>query len=184
MAEHEVTSTAQAASRPASLPAAVDERDILRLDQQLCFALHVAARAYDGVYRRVLADIGLTYPQYLVMLALWEHGEMPLKRLGEFLHLDSGTLSPLIKRIEAAGLVRRERSARDERSVTVALTAEGRALRARAANVPMETMRATGLSVDELIEMRTRLNRLAASLDAASAAGVSGSGQDSSEPRP
>jgi MarR family transcriptional regulator, organic hydroperoxide resistance regulator len=145
----------------------VDEQDILRLDQQLCFALHIAARAYDGVYRRVLlADTGLTYPQYLVMLVLWEHGTMPIKRLGELLHLDSGTLSPLVKRIEAAGLVQRERSAHDERSVAVGLTGQGRALRDRSVQVPIEALKATGLSVDELIDMRTRLHRLTLALDA------------------
>ena len=143
----------------------VDERDILRLDQQLCFAVHTAARAYDAVYRRVLADTGLTYPQYLVMLVLWEHGEMPVKKLGEFLRLDSGTLSPLLKRMDAAGLVRRERNARDERSVTVRLTGEGSALRDRSQSVPIEALTATGLSVTEMIDLRTRLNCLTAALD-------------------
>ena len=90
---------------------------LLRLDRQICFSLHAASRAFDGVYRGMLKDLGLTYPQYLVMLVLWEHGELPVKKLGEHLRLDSGTLSPLLKRLETAGLVRRERSARDERSV-------------------------------------------------------------------
>jgi len=142
----------------------VDERDILRLDQQLCFALHAAARAYDGVYRRLLADTGLTYPQYLVMLVLWERGETPVKTLGEFLRLDSGTLSPLLKRMESAGLVLRERSAQDERSVRVRLTSDGRALKHRARTTPLRAVRATGLTVDELIDLRTRLNRLTTAL--------------------
>src|ERR1044072_941517 len=90
--------------------------DPLRLDLQLCFALHAASRAFGGIYRRVLRDTELTYPQYLAMLVLWEHGEMPVKQLGEFLRLDSGTLSPLLKRMQSAGLVERERSAHDERS--------------------------------------------------------------------
>jgi DNA-binding MarR family transcriptional regulator len=161
-----VPAPASAAAGPATpAPLAVDQQDILRLDQQLCFALHAAARAYDGLYRRVLADTGLTYPQYLVMLVLWEHGEMPVKRLGEFLRLDSGTLSPLLKRMEAAGLVLRERSAHDERSVTVLLTAQGRALRDRALSVPLKAVKATGLSLEELIDLRTRLQRLTAALD-------------------
>lgn len=101
--------------------------DWLRLDQQICFSLNAASRAFNGVYRVVLKDLGLTYPQYLVMLVLWEHGELPVKKLGEHLRLDSGTLSPLLKRLEAAGLVRRERSVRDERSVRVRPT--GRAWR-------------------------------------------------------
>ena len=98
-------------------PAVTDTDDFLRLDQQICFSLNAASRAFGGVYRVVLKDLGLTYPQYLVMLVLWEHGELPVKKLGEHLRLDSGTLSPLLKRLEATGLVRRERSARDERSV-------------------------------------------------------------------
>ncbi len=101
--------------------------DWLRLDQQICFSLNAASRAFNGVYRVVLKDLGLTYPQYLVMLVLWEHGELPVKKLGEHLRLDSGTLSPLLKRLEAAGLVLRERSASDERSVRVRPT--GRAWR-------------------------------------------------------
>src|SRR3954464_2697218 len=111
--------------------------DWLRLDQQICFSLNAASRAFGGVYRVLLRDLGITYPQYLVMLVLWEHGELPVKKVGEHLRLDSGTLSPLLKRLEAAGLVRRERSARDERSVQVRLTAEGTALRERAVQVPL-----------------------------------------------
>jgi MarR family transcriptional regulator, organic hydroperoxide resistance regulator len=145
----------------------LDGIDVLQLEQQLCFAVHVAARAYDGFYRRVLAGIGLTYPQYLVMLVLWEHGALPVKRLGEFLRLDSATLSPLLKRIEGAGLVRRERSLDDERSVTVSLTAKGKALRDRTVGVPREAMEATGLSVDELIDLRTRIEGLTAALNEA-----------------
>ena len=143
----------------------LDQHDVLQLDQQLCFAVHVAARAYDGFYRQVLADTGLTYPQYLVMLVLWEHGEATVKTLGERLRLDSGTLSPLLKRMEAAGLVSRRRDTRDERSVLVVPTEQGRALKARGARVPVEAFGATGLSVDELIDLRTRLERLTAALD-------------------
>jgi MarR family transcriptional regulator, organic hydroperoxide resistance regulator len=143
----------------------VDESEVLRLDLQLCFAVHAVARAYDGVYRRVLADVGLTYPQYLVMLALWEHGDVSVKRLGELLHLDSGTLSPLLKRMEAADLVRRERNPSDERSVTVALTARGTALKDRAASVPVTAFKSTGLTFDGLTDLRTRLQGLKAALD-------------------
>src|SRR5215217_1932513 len=85
------------------------EENWLRLDRQICFSLHAASRAFNGVYRVILKDLGLTYPQYLVMLVLWEQGEMPVKKVGEHLRLDSGTLSPLLKRLETAGLVRRER---------------------------------------------------------------------------
>jgi DNA-binding MarR family transcriptional regulator len=141
------------------------DSDWLRLDQQICFSLNAASRAFNGVYRVVLKDLGLTYPQYLVMLVLWEHGELPVKKLGGHLRLDSGTLSPLLKRLEAAGLVRRERSARDERSVEVRLTGEGVALRERAAEVPRRIAAATGLDLAEVQDLRSRLDRLTAALD-------------------
>ncbi|MCX5333669.1 MarR family winged helix-turn-helix transcriptional regulator [Streptomyces sp. NBC_00140] len=141
--------------------------DWLRLDQQICFSLNAASRAFGGVYRVILKDLGLTYPQYLVMLVLWEHGELPVKKLGEHLRLDSGTLSPLLKRLESAGLVRRERSARDERSVEVRLTEEGVALRERALEVPRRIVAATTFDVDEIRELRARLDELTTALDSA-----------------
>ncbi|MFE2537321.1 MarR family winged helix-turn-helix transcriptional regulator [Streptomyces sp. NPDC059371] len=141
--------------------------DFLRLDEQICFSLNAASRAFGGVYRVLLKDLGLTYPQYLVMLVLWEHGELPVKKVGEHLRLDSGTLSPLLKRLEAAGLVRRERSARDERSVRVALTEEGSALRERALDVPRRIAAATGADLEEIRELRARLDRLTVALDEA-----------------
>nr|WP_246450403.1 MarR family transcriptional regulator [Allostreptomyces psammosilenae] len=140
---------------------------MLRLDAQICFALHAASRAFGGLYRRLLRDLGLTYPQYLVMLALWEHGELSVKRLGELLRLDSGTLSPLLKRLDAAGLVRKERSARDERSVLVRPTAQGEALRERAEEVPVRIVSATGLGLEEVVRLRDTLHRLTDVLDAA-----------------
>ncbi|MFI9242146.1 MarR family winged helix-turn-helix transcriptional regulator [Streptomyces sp. NPDC053086] len=141
--------------------------DWLRLDRQICFSLHAASRAFNGVYRVILKDLGLTYPQYLLMLVLWEQGDLPVKALGEQLRLDSGTLSPLVKRLEAAGLVRRERSAEDERSVRVHLTEEGAALRERALEVPRRIMSATGFDLAEIGELRARLDQLTAALDAA-----------------
>ncbi|MGW0936664.1 MarR family winged helix-turn-helix transcriptional regulator [Streptomyces sp. NPDC002666] len=143
------------------------EAGYLRLDQQICFSLNAASRAFGGVYRVLLKDLGLTYPQYLVMLVLWEHGELPVKALGQHLRLDSGTLSPLLKRLETAGLVRRERSTRDERSVQVHLTDEGTALRERALLVPRRIAAATGFGLDEISELRDRLDRLTSALDAA-----------------
>ncbi|MFF4348987.1 MarR family winged helix-turn-helix transcriptional regulator [Streptomyces sp. NPDC001530] len=148
-------------------PEAPSDEDYLRLDQQICFSLNAASRAFGSVYRVILKDLGLTYPQYLVMLVLWEHGELPVKKVGEHLRLDSGTLSPLLKRLEAAGLVRRERSARDERSVHVHLTEEGIALRERARQVPRRIGAATGADLEEIRELRARLDRLTAALDAA-----------------
>ncbi|MFK4110832.1 MarR family winged helix-turn-helix transcriptional regulator [Streptomyces sp. NPDC002176] len=141
--------------------------DWLRLDRQICFSLNAASRAFNGVYRVLLKDLGLTYPQYLVMLVLWERGGLPVKQLGEHLRLDSGTLSPLLKRLEGAGLVRRERSASDERSVRVSLTGEGVALRERALEVPRRIAAATGADPAEIGELRERLDRLTGALDAA-----------------
>ncbi|EFL13414.1 MarR family transcriptional regulator [Streptomyces sp. C] len=143
------------------------DEDFLRLDGQVCFALGAANRAFGGLYRVVLKDLGLTYPQYLVMLVLWEHGTMPVKQLGQHLRLDSGTLSPLLKRLETAGLIRRERSSEDERSVHAVLTEEGSALRGRAVEVPRRIARATGFELTEIRELQQRLGRLTAALDAA-----------------
>ncbi|MFF8730180.1 MarR family winged helix-turn-helix transcriptional regulator [Streptomyces sp. NPDC015171] len=151
-------------------PDTAPDGDWLRLDSQICFSLHAASRAFNGVYRVILKDLGLTYPQYLVLLVLWEQDELPVKQLGERLRLDSGTLSPLVKRLEAAGLVRRERSAEDERSVLVHLTEEGAALRGRAMEVPRRIMSATGFDPAEIGELRTRLDQLTAALDAAASA--------------
>jgi DNA-binding MarR family transcriptional regulator len=147
----------------------VTESDWLRLDRQICFSLHATSRAFNGVYRTVLKDLGLTYPQYLVMLVLWERGDVPVKQLGELLRLDSGTLSPLVKRLEAAGLVHRERSTHDERSVRVRLTGEGAALRERALDVPRRIAAATGFDPAEIDRLRERLDRLTTALDAATA---------------
>ncbi|MFL5993080.1 MAG: MarR family winged helix-turn-helix transcriptional regulator [Streptomyces sp.] len=141
--------------------------DWLRLDQQICFSLNAASRAFGSVYRVILKDLGITYPQYLVLLVLWEHGDLPVKKLGEHLRLDSGTLSPLLKRLETAGLVRRERSARDERSVDVRLTEEGVALRERAVQVPRRIASATSFDMDEIRDLRARLDQLTSALDAA-----------------
>ncbi|MBA2949539.1 MarR family winged helix-turn-helix transcriptional regulator [Streptomyces himalayensis] len=153
-------------------PSAVPAEEFLRLDRQICFSLNAASRAFNSVYRVVLKELGLTYPQYLVMLVLWEHGELPVKRLGEHLRLDSGTLSPLLKRLEAAGLVRRERSAEDERSVRVNLTEAGADLREQALVVPRRIAAATGFDLREIRDLRARLDRLTLALDAAALEGV------------
>ncbi|MER5460928.1 MarR family transcriptional regulator [Streptomyces sp. NPDC002668] len=145
----------------------VPDEDFLRLDHQICFSLHAASRAFNGVYRIALKDLGLTYPQYLVMLVLWEHGELPVKRIGEHLRLDSGTLSPLLKRLESAGYVERRRSIEDERSVTVRPTEAGTALREKALDVPRRIAAATGMSLDRIRELRAGLDALTATLDTA-----------------
>ncbi|WP_086819823.1 MarR family winged helix-turn-helix transcriptional regulator [Allokutzneria sp. NRRL B-24872] len=136
----------------------------LRLDDQVCFALYAASRAVTGFYRPLLDKLGLTYPQYLVMLALWENGACPVKDLGAALQLDYGTLSPLLKRLEKAGLVRRERRQDDERSVLVTVTDEGAALRGRALELPPAIGTAMGLELAEFDQLRGLLRKLTTSV--------------------
>jgi DNA-binding MarR family transcriptional regulator len=136
----------------------------LRLDQLTCFALYAASRAVVQAYRPLLDEAGLTYPQYLVMLVLWQRGPQPVKALGAALHLDSGTLSPLLKRLEAAGLVRRERQPGDERSVLVTLTGAGARLERTARDIPVRTARAAGLSATELDALRESAVRFTTAL--------------------
>ncbi|NUP25066.1 MAG: MarR family transcriptional regulator [Streptomyces sp.] len=133
----------------------------LLLDDQLCFALYAAQRAVTAAYRPLLDELGLTYPQYLVLLVLWERGETPVKELAAALRLDYGTVSPLLKRLEAAGLVRRERSARDERSVLVAVTGRGEELRERAKCIPGALLNTTGLDATAVARLREELWQLA-----------------------
>jgi MarR family transcriptional regulator, organic hydroperoxide resistance regulator len=130
------------------------------LDDQLCFALYTASRAIMGRYRPLLDALGLTYPQYLVMLVLWERGDSTVTGIGHALELETGTLSPLLKRLEAAGLVTRTRHRDDERSVVVALTPAGRALEARTAEAQLHVKEATEISGRELVELRAVLHRL------------------------
>jgi DNA-binding MarR family transcriptional regulator len=133
----------------------------LELDAQLCFDLYAASRTVTTAYRSLLADLGLTYPQYLVMLVLWERGSCTVRELGDVLHLDSGTLSPLLKRLMAAGLLRRERRTDDERSVRAVLTDQGQALRARAEAVPAAIGAAMALEPSEFATLQRMLRRLA-----------------------
>lgn len=135
------------------MPATVPENP-LALEHQVCFALYSASRAVTAAYRPLLAPLGLTYPQYLVLLVLWERGSLPVRDIGAALHLDSGTLSPLLKRMEANGLVARRRSIDDERQVDVDLTAAGAALRERALAVPAQLHAATGIDPDTLVLLR------------------------------
>ncbi|GMU05038.1 MarR family winged helix-turn-helix transcriptional regulator [Corallococcus caeni] len=134
--------------------------DLLRLDLQLCFPLYAASRAMVQAYTPLLAKLGLTYPQYLVMLVLWETDGVTVKELGEKLYLDSGTLTPLLKRLEAQGFVRRERSTQDARSVTVSLTTQGKGLRRKAAAIPEAIVCRTGLTLEELSRLRRDIQRL------------------------
>ncbi|MHA7222252.1 MarR family winged helix-turn-helix transcriptional regulator [Arthrobacter sp. RHLT1-20] len=135
-----------------------------RLSRQVCFAMYSASRAATAAYRPMLEGLGLTYPQYLVMLVLWEEHPRSVRELGEELGLDSGTLSPLLKRLEALALVERRRSAEDERRVEIFLTDAGSALSAEAAGIPQRLADAAGLSAAELDQLRETLGRLAAAL--------------------
>lgn len=139
--------------------------DWLALDRQLCFALYAASLAMTKLYKPLLAPLGLTYPQYLVMLALWEADGITVGRLGERVALDSGTLTPLLKRLQASGLLQRLRDAEDERRVRLRLTAAGRALKRRALAVPEAMVRATGCELAEVSDLTARLTALRARLD-------------------
>jgi len=129
----------------------------LLLDNQLCFALYSTSLAMTKLYKPLLDELGLTYPQYLVMLVLWERDGLMVSELGERLYLDSGTLTPLLKRLEAAELVRRTRSTEDERQVLIALTPKGDALREKARAVPQSILAASACSVGELMAMKNEI---------------------------
>jgi DNA-binding MarR family transcriptional regulator len=135
--------------------------EILRLDNQLCFALYGAANRMTRLYRPILDALGLTYPQYLAMLVLWEQSPRTVGALGDALDLDSSTLTPLLKRLEAGGLVERRRDPDDERRVIVALTEKGQALREQAASVPEKLFCALNMPLAELTTLRERLKTVA-----------------------
>jgi DNA-binding MarR family transcriptional regulator len=134
----------------------------LALDQQVCFALAIAARSVISLYRPLLEPLGLTHPQYLVMLALWEHEPRRVGDLAGVLQLDPGTLSPLLKRLEAAGYVRRDKDPQDERALAVVLTEKGRALREDALAIPPAIVERLGMPVEELLELHGSLTSLIA----------------------
>jgi MarR family transcriptional regulator, organic hydroperoxide resistance regulator len=134
------------------------------LDGQLCFALYSANLAMGKLYRQLLSGLDLTYPQYLVMLVLWEGDGITVSELGDRLFLDSATLTPLLKRLQAAGLVQRTRGTHDERQVIVTLTDEGRALREKAGQVPVDVFCATGCEIDEVVGLKSQLEKLRAGL--------------------
>jgi DNA-binding MarR family transcriptional regulator len=139
----------------------------LALDAQLCFALYSAQLAMGKIYRRHLADLGLTYPQYLVMLVLWEHDGLSVTELGDRLYLDSATLTPLLKRLQALGLLRRDRTARDQRRVVLTLTPSGQALKVRAQGVPQSVLCATGCPPEQAQALKAELEALRAQLQRA-----------------
>lgn len=137
----------------------------LSLDNQLCFPLYAASRELTRHYKPFLDPLGLTYPQYVTMMALWEHDEVKVGELGERVHLDSATLTPLLKRLEAHGYVSRRRSAADERAVIVSLTDEGRTLRERALSVPSCIAGCISMEPEEAIQLKALLEKLIAALD-------------------
>ncbi len=132
----------------------------LQLDHQLCFALYSASLAMTKLYKPMLDELGLTYPQYLAMLVLWEHDGVAVSELGDRLHLDSGTLTPLLKRLETAELVTRLRDVQDERRVLIRLTAAGRKLKARAARIPGCVLDASQCSVAEAVTLTRQVQAL------------------------
>lgn len=145
--------------------------DLLALERQLCFALAVASRSVIAAYRPVLEPMGLTHPQYLVMLALWERQPRSLAEVAAVLRLEPATLSPLVKRLEVAGLLTRERSKADERNLALRLTERGERLRAEAELVPGKVVAALGVDVDELVAIHAQLSSLIGQIAPAPAAG-------------
>lgn len=138
----------------------ISASEMLRLDHQLCFALYSASLAMTKLYKPMLDPLGLTYPQYLAMLVLWEADGITVSELGQRLQLDSGTLTPLLKRLESSGYVSRQRDTADERRVLLLLTPAGRSLKNRAAKVPPQVLCAAGCSLDELAALTARIKQL------------------------
>jgi MarR family transcriptional regulator, organic hydroperoxide resistance regulator len=138
------------------------DTDPLALEQQVCFALSVAARSVVAIYRPLLEPMGLTHPQYLVMLALWQHAPLSVRDLSRLLQLDPGTLSPLLKRLEAIGYLRRERDPADERSLAITLTESGRDLRSRAEQIPPAVVSRLGMPIEDLKRLHASLTQVIA----------------------
>ncbi|MEB4614058.1 MarR family winged helix-turn-helix transcriptional regulator [Leucobacter sp. M11] len=143
--------------------------DPLALESQVCFALTVASRSIVAAYRPVLDPMGITHPQYLVMLALWQHGDLNLNALARLLHQESSTVSPIVKRLETLGLLSRDRASDDERKIEIRLTERGQAMKAEASRVPHEMADRLGLDHSELTELHRSMLRLVEATTRASA---------------
>jgi DNA-binding MarR family transcriptional regulator len=153
---------AKADKAAARIPASAG--DLLLLDNQLCFALYSASLTMTKVYKPLLGALGVTYPQYLVLLVLWVRDELTVSEVGERLYLDSGTLTPLLKRLESLGLIERRRSAQDERQVLVSLRPEGKKLRQRAQAIPENLLCAAQCTVAEITDLTRKVRKLRGSL--------------------
>ena len=160
------------AGRETGQGAASDPSDLLKLENQLCFPLYACAKEVVRRYKPMLDGLDLTYTQYLAMMALWEEDSLSVSGLGERLYLDSGTLTPLLKKLEAKGLCTRSRSTDDERKVIVSITEKGRRLRERAAGVPRKMASCVGLSLDEATQLRGLLDKVLSNVAATHQAGV------------
>lgn len=134
--------------------------DPLKLENQLCFPLYAAAKEITRKYRPFLEPLGLTYTQYIAMMVMWEHGQVSAGKMGELLMLDSGTLTPMLKKMEAAGLVTRKRNSKDERELIITITPKGKALREQAEKVPSQMASCVDLSLEEALTLKTLLNKL------------------------
>lgn len=143
-----------------------ENEDYLVLEKQLCFSLYSASHRLVRSYRLLLEPLDLTYPQYLAMLVLWQQPQLNVKELGQQLYLDSGTLTPLLKRLETKGLVSRTRSQHDERVVQISLTAQGKALKAQASHIPMTIFQQSGLPLEQLLELKQSCDLLFKQLEA------------------
>ncbi|WP_345952675.1 MarR family transcriptional regulator [Mucilaginibacter sp. PAMB04168] len=134
--------------------------DLLKLENQICFPAYAFSRNLTNLYRPLLAELDITYPQYLVLMVLWEHKQQTVNQLGEKLYLDTGTLTPLLKRMEQKGIVSRIRSKQDERIVMISLTTSGIQLKERAKHIPLELLKCTNMSIDELLQLKALLNKV------------------------
>jgi len=132
----------------------------LNLDHQLCFLVYSTNLALNQLYRKLLAPLGLTYPQYLVMLVLWEKDGLTVSEIGEKLFLESSTLTPLLKKLQSNGIVNRERSTKDERQVIISLTAQGHALKLKAVDIPLQVAQASACDLDSITQLKDLLSNL------------------------
>jgi len=134
--------------------------DLLKLEKQICFPAYAFSRNLTNLYRPLLAELDITYPQYLVLMILWEHKQQTVNQLGEKLYLDTGTLTPLLKRLEHKGMLNRTRSRDDERVVMISLTTSGVQLKERAEHIPMELVKCLNISIEELFQLKDLLNKM------------------------